>query len=289
MFYNVLSGNGGNGLRITNSNDITVQANFLGAGANNATIVANGGDGLLVSGTSKNTQVGGVIPLGNVIAGNNRHGIEVRDKVSGFVSFNTFAGIFAFAGAAPNRLNGILITSTGGNNLIRTCIVSGNLGNGIEIGGNATGVQVTDTAVGTNTNIQTAIPNQGSGIRISGKAHGNTIGGFQRSVEPQVTISANGRYGIEIVGNAHNNLVVNTYIGTNSSGRGALGNTLGGIYLGKGTSSTTIGGTSASLQNKISNNGGNGVIIQSSNGNVLLGNQIDNNSKTGIVVLGGAT
>ena len=72
VFYNVLSGNGGNGLRITNSNNTTVQANFMGVGANNATIVANGGDGLLVSGSSKNTQVGGVIPLGNVISGNDQ-------------------------------------------------------------------------------------------------------------------------------------------------------------------------------------------------------------------------
>ena len=90
-----------------------------------------------------------MIPLGNVISGNDQNGIDVRGKASGFTSFNTFAGIFAFGGAAPNKRDGILITSTGGNNLIRTCIVSGNLGNGIELGGNATGVQVTDTAVGT--------------------------------------------------------------------------------------------------------------------------------------------
>ena len=160
VFYNVLSGNGGNGLRITNSDDTTVQANFMGVGANNATIVANGGDGLLVSGSSRNTQVGGVIPLGNVISGNDRNGIEVRDTASGFISFNTFAGIFAFGARPPNRLDGILITSSGGNNLIRTSIVSGNLGDGIELGGNATGVQVTETAIGTNTAIQTAIPNR---------------------------------------------------------------------------------------------------------------------------------
>ena len=96
-----------------------------------------------------------MIPLGNVISGNNGNGIEVRDTASGFTSFNTFAGVYAFGGAAPNKRDGILITSSGGNNLIRTCIVSGNLGNGIELGGNATGVQVTDTAVGTNTDIQT--------------------------------------------------------------------------------------------------------------------------------------
>ena len=126
VFYNVISGNGGNGLRVTNSNNTTIQANFFGVGANNATVVPNGGDGLLVSGSSANTQVGGVIPLGNVISGNGQNGIEVRDTASGFISFNTFAGIFAFATAAPNRRDGILITSTGGNNLIRTSIVSGN-------------------------------------------------------------------------------------------------------------------------------------------------------------------
>jgi hypothetical protein len=76
VFYNVLSGNSGNGLRITNSNDTTVWANFMGLGANNATTVANGGNGLLVSGTSQRTLVGGPIPMGNGISGNNRHGIH---------------------------------------------------------------------------------------------------------------------------------------------------------------------------------------------------------------------
>ena len=50
----------------------------MGVGADNASIVANGGDGLLVSGSSRDTQVGGVIPLGNVISGNDGNGIEVK-------------------------------------------------------------------------------------------------------------------------------------------------------------------------------------------------------------------
>ena len=286
VFYNVLSGNGGNGLRITNSNNTTVQANFIGAGADNATVVANKGDGLLVSGTSANTQVGGVIPLGNVISGNDRNGIEVKDRASGFVSFNTFAGLFAFSTAAPNKLDGILITSTGGNNLIRTCIVSGNRGNGIEIGGNATGVQVTETAVGTNTNITAALPNGKSGILISGNAHGNAIGGFQPSVEPQVTVSANRRYGIEVVGCAHDNVIVHTKVGTNAQGTQDLGNTLGGVYLGCGTSSTVIGGPSASLANLIRFNGGNGLTLRSSRKAAVVGNDILDNQKYGLRATG---
>jgi trimeric autotransporter adhesin len=285
VFYNVLSGNGGNGLRLTNANDTTVQANFMGVGANNATIVANGGNGLLVSGSSQNTQVGGVIPLGNVISGNNGNGIELRDTASGFTSFNTFAGIFAFGGAAPNKQNGMLIISSGGNNLVRTCIVSGNLGNGIELGRNATGVQVTDTAIGTNSAIQTAIPNGGSGILITGHAHENTIGGFQPSIEPQVTISANRGYGIEIVGSAHNNVVYHTYIGTDINASTDLGNQLGGIYLGPGTSSDTIGGASTALQNKILYSGGPGVTIQSSRGNMVSGNEIQNNGPVEVAAI----
>ena len=44
-----------------------------------------------------------MIPLGNVISGNDQNGIEVRDKASGFVSFNTFAGLFAFSADGPEQ------------------------------------------------------------------------------------------------------------------------------------------------------------------------------------------
>ena len=202
VFYNVLSGNRGNGLRITNSNNSTVQGNFMGVGADNSSIVANRGDGILVSGSSKNTLVGGPIPLGNVVSGNDKNGIEVSNTASGFVSYNSFTGLFAFQGAAPNRGDGILITSRGGNNVIRTCLVGGNLKNGIELAGNATGVQVTDTGVGTNSYLQTGIPNGANGILITGHAHGNLIGGSQQSVEPEVTVSSNYGYGIKVVGSA---------------------------------------------------------------------------------------
>ena len=62
-----------------------------------------------------------------------------------------------------------VITSSGGNNLIRTCIISGNDGNGIEIGGHATGVQVTEAAEGTNSALNAPIPNGGDGIKIDGR------------------------------------------------------------------------------------------------------------------------
>ena len=286
VFYNVVSGNGGNGLRVADSNNTTVQANFLGAGADNATVVGNGGDGLLVSGSSRGTQVGGVIPLGNVISGNARDGIEVRDRASGFTSFNTFAGLFAFAGAAPNGRAGIRITSRGGDNLIRTSIVSGNLGDGIVLSGDATGVQVVDTAIGTTTSITAALPNGGTGIVLSGRARRNAIGGFLPSIEPRVTVSANLGYGIAVLGSARDNVIFNAYVGTAAAAQKPLGNGLGGILLGPGSRSTTLGGTSNSFANLLSSNLGPGLVIRSSRLNTITGNTLTANTPTGLLATG---
>ena len=286
VFYNVLSGNSGNGLRITNSNDTTVWANFMGLGANNATTVANGGNGLLVSGTSQRTLVGGPIPMGNGISGNNRHGIELRDSVGSFTSFNNFAGLYAFGGAAPNRLNGIEITATGGNNVFRTCLVGGNFGNGIHIGGRATGVQIEDTSVGTNSSISAAIPNYGSGILIDGNAHGNAIGGFQPSVETTVHLSGNLRYGLEITGNARNNRVFNSVIGAALGAPNPIPNGLGGVFVGPGTANTIIGGAQPFMANRVLTNSGTGITVSGSSGNQVLGNEIRGNLLDGITLVG---
>lgn len=287
VYYNVVSGNRGNGVRINNSNNAYVQANFLGMGADNATSVPNGGNGLVVSGTSKKTQVGGVIPLGNVISGNTLNGILVTDKVSDFITFNTFGGIAAFQDfASPNGLNGILITSTGKGNVVRTNIFSGNNGNGVEIGGDASGVQVTDTSCGTTTVIDGAIPNQGSGIVISGTAHNNTIGGFQPSVEPTVFASGNVGYGIAIVDQAYNNEIVHTNVGIGAGLAGSLPNGYGGILLDTGTKGTVVGGTKTELQNKIQTNGGAGLTIYESKKNKVTGNSITDNDFAGIYAYG---
>ncbi len=289
VYYNVIGGNVGNGLTVTDSNNTTVQANFLGVGANNATMVANGNDGILVNGSSQNTQVGGVIPLGNVIAGNQNNGIEVADTASDFITFNTFAGTYAFGGAAPNGNDGILITSTGGNNTVRTNVISGNGNNGLEIGGDASGVTVVPNIIGLDTRGDTggSFGNFNDGILITGTAHDNVIGGTgaeQVSVIRQNTVSNNGNYGIEINGSAYNNVVADTAIGTDIQELIALGNANGGVYLG-GTGAGNVIGTAtvgnapvpspSADVNIISSNGGPGVIIASgTNGDAVINNWI---------------
>jgi parallel beta-helix repeat protein len=261
VYYNVISGNRANGLRVTNSNNVTIQGNFFGIGANNTTIVKNRLDGILVDGGSKNTQVGGVIPLGNVSAGNGLNGIAVLGKARGFVTFNTFGGLLAFKGAAPNGLNGLLITSTGGDNLVRTNVLSGNKGNGIELAGNASGVTVDPDIVGLNTKGNGVLPNGGDGLLIAGTAHGNVIGGTLHSVIPQNTFSGNKGYGVAITGRAYDNHVFRSFIGTQLLGVKALGNKTGGVLIAGTANHNLIGLTTLLPADLISGNTGIGVTL----------------------------
>lgn len=213
VYYNVVSGNGGNGLRVTNSDNVVVQGNFFGIGANNTTVLANRRDGIRVAGTSANTQVGGPIPLGNVSSGNGQNGIAVTGTAHGFVTFSTFGGLLAFKGAAPNRGDGLLITSTGGGNLARANVFSGNMGYGVAIVGGAHGNKVFGSFIGTEVLGVAALGNQQGGVLIGGRASRNSIGSL--SPPPANLISGNTGNGVTLQKGTLGNSVINNYIGLN--------------------------------------------------------------------------
>ena len=261
VYYNVISANRGNGLRVTDSFQTVVQGNFFGVGANNTAMIGNGRNGILVDGTSAQIQVGGVIPLGNVSAANRDNGIAVTGRARGFTTFNTFGGLLAFKGAAPNGRNGVLITSTGGNNLVRTNVLSGNRGNGIELAGHARGVTIDPDIAGLNTKGNARLANGRDGLLITGDAHGNIVGGTRRSVIPQNTFSGNRGYGIAITGRAHGNLVFRSYVGTAILGAAGIGNARGGVLIGGQARNNQIGMAGARSFNLISGNLGIGVSL----------------------------
>ena len=282
IYYNVVSGNLGNGLVINDSNDTVIQADFFGIGSDNKTPVGNGLNGVVVEGSSDSTTFGGVIPLGSVVAANHLNGVVVQDTASDFLSFNTFAGIGAFVNYTDlgNGQDGFLITSTGTGNVLRTNLISRNGANGVEIGQNASGVQVVQNVIGLDIQGTIALPNVGNGVKIDGTAHDNVIGGPQPtySIAPRNVISANGGYGVAIVGSAYDNQVNFSFIGTDVYGENAigtdnsvLGNAQGGIYLGPGTSGTTVGSTDPTLPTLISGNLGNGIEMNGATGNTVIG------------------
>ena len=264
VYYNVVSGNGKNGLHITSSNGTVIQADFFGTGANNATIVGNKQNGVLADGSSANTKFGGVYPLGNVTAGNGMNGVELSGTVSGFTAFNAFAGLFAFGKAAPNGNDGALITSTGGNNLLRTSVFSGNRDNGVEISGDARGVTLDPNIIGLSTLPPwPAMPNGNDGVLIDGNAHNNIIGGSLHSIILQNTISGNAGYGLAIVDGAHGNTVFGSYIGVSFLGVKGAANRRGGVLIGGTATGNVVGPSTSGSKNLISGNTGNGVTLLS--------------------------
>ncbi len=279
VYYNVLSGNDGNGLVIENSNNTTVQGNFMGLGADNSTPVGNHLNGVVVSGTSAHTTVGGPIPLGNVVSANVLNGLVLQDKASYFVSYNTFAGVAAFEdtpnSAYGNGEDGALITSTGGHNLFRTCVISQNHLNGIHITGSAKGVDIVGIIAGLDWNGFTNMGNHRDGVLVDGNSSDIVIGGPQPTfnVIPQNAFSGNGWYGVDVEGNAHDVAINHSVIGTDVTGTFAIGNAYG-VVIGGNTSRVSIGSTDSSLPTVISGNNASGVMIVSGHNNTIVGTKI---------------
>jgi len=279
VYYNVISGNGGNGLWINNANNTTVQGNFFGLGANNSSAVGNGMNGVVVAGTSAHTTLGGPIPLGNVVSANVLNGLVLQDKASYFVSYNTFAGVAAFEdtpnSAYGNGEDGVLITSTGGHNLFRTCVISQNHLNGIHITGSAQGVDIVGIIAGLDWNGFTNMGNHRDGVLVDGSAHDIVIGGPQPTfnVIPLNAFSGNGWYGVDVEGNAHNVAINHSVIGTDVTGTHAIGNAYG-VVIGGNTSHVSIGSTDSNLPTVISGNNASGVMIQSGHNDTIVGTKI---------------
>ncbi|MFO0877911.1 MAG: right-handed parallel beta-helix repeat-containing protein [Gemmataceae bacterium] len=300
VFYNVVSGNHGNGLRIHNANNIIIHANYFGLGSDDASVVGNSLNGVLVEGTSTNITFGGVIPLGNVSACNGLNGVEVRDRVSNFLSFNTFSGTGSFT-TNPNLgngLDGMLITSSGSGIVLRTNVFSSNGDDGVEVSGRARGVQIAQSLFGTNTDGTSALPNGDNGIEVGGHANGIVIGGLQPyySVAPHNVISANLGNGVAVIGDARNTRINYSFIGTVSNGETALPNGKAGVFLGERSAGTIVGSRDPGLPTVIGGNTGDGIEIRGSNDNLVLGALIGvtkdastplPNQESGVLIVGG--
>lgn len=280
VYYNVCSGNVNNGIHVHNSTNTKIQGNFAGIGANNASVIPNGDNGVLVDGNSTRTIIGGIIPLGNVFSGNTIDGLAVIDTASDLISFNTFNGIFAFVGAAPNGRNGTYISSTGGLIVLRTCVISGNTLHGVHVQ-NSNGVIIEEIIVGLNTGGTAAIPNGGDGLLISGDSHANFIGRNVPSVIPRNAFSGNTGNGVHITDTAHDNLITMSFIGLSVSGLTLIGNTQNGVLIDGDAYNNFVGTLLAPISiytNFIGDNGGYGVLLtEDCTSNIVTNNFIDVN------------
>src|SRR5581483_7444041 len=257
---NVISGNGCTGVEITGSTSIRVQGNYIGVDASGFTALANGCDGVTLSGNATDNTIGGMYAsYANVVSGNVSYGVRLtgsgtrRNDVQGNLIGTDASGAGALGNGSAH--DGIAVSGGARNNNIGGAragtgnVVSGNSSAGIHLWGSGTlNNTVGANDVGTTSNGSGALGNGTVGILVDGHASGNTIGGTVSTARN--VVSANGTSGISIAGTGTaNNVVLGNYVGTDATGSAALGNGGDGVELGDGATGTTVGGTTASARN----------------------------------------
>lgn len=294
---NVVSGNH---IGLFLGGNATVEGNFIGTDASGTQDVGNAFAGVIMVG-SANTLGGAIAGAGNVISGTGPYpnpfggvGVLVNQSTNGVIAGNRIGTNANGTAAIANSNDGVRIDSTlSSNNVIGGTaagagnVISGNVGDGIEILGGANANLIVGNYIGTDATGAAALGNSSAGIAIRGGSNGNIVGGTANAARN--VISGNGSHGIVIDGSS-GTLVRANYIGTNAAGTGDLGNFVDGVRIGGGANANTVGGAAAGAGNVISgNDNGNGVYIfgSTTNGNTIQGNRIGTNA-AGTAAMGNA-
>ncbi len=184
---NVISGNGNQGVVITDSGTVgtVVAGNIIGLNALGTAAVPNTWEGVALYNQAQFNVIGGTTPgTRNTISGNGNQGVALADAntsgntiagnyigldVTGsFAISNAWVGIDIFGGAQNNTVGG----GVGARN-----VISGNGNDGVSISGSSPGNIVQGNSIGLNAAGAAAVPNAYGGVTLFGGAQGNQIGG----------------------------------------------------------------------------------------------------------------
>jgi uncharacterized repeat protein (TIGR01451 family) len=241
---NLVSGNSVNGIVLGPGNSGTlIQSNLIGTDATGESAVSNESVGLYVNNSSGTTIGGLAASQGNLISGNLGTGIEL---VTNGVNFQSEGNPGDSLQAQP-REGTVSAADSGAGTLI-----VGNI-----VGLNREGTRI----IGTSTNNVDGIMDLAD--------LGSTIGGTTAAARN--VVSGFGYFGLDL---RAPDLVEGNYIGTDMTGKAALGNISGGVKL---TGSSTIGGSVQGSGNVISGNGGPGITtvgLPADQSNLIEGNFI---------------
>jgi titin len=313
---NVISGNGGNGISITQATLTVVAGNYIGTNAAGTMALGNGSSGIAVRGASNRigTNGDGVADADerNVISGNVGIGVWIlqagsdQNVVAGnFIGTNAAgtagvansSGVFVGPGARLNRIgtNGDGVADADERN-----VISGNLGSGVVLDGAGTLQNVVaGNYLGTNAAGTATLGTQQVGARIQGGAQSNQIGtngdGLGDAAERNL-ISGNTLQGVRITDvGTDQNVVAGNFVGTDVAGTAAVPNsglTNVAVLIFNGARFNRVGTdgngvADAAERNVISGNNGWGVAIlgTGTNNNVVSGNFVGTDV-TGTVALG---
>lgn len=270
---NVISGNNGDGLKISGAGatETLVQANKIGTYVDASGPIENIGDGIEIDRASQTLVGGSEERFRNVISGNRENGVLIKGAGA---SQNRLEGNLIGPFVSPpedeeyvsNREDGVLIRDAsqnvvGGTVLGSRNVVSGNTRNGIEIAGrDSSSNRIQGNVVGLEPSGDDVLRNGTNGILIV-DASSTLVGGnvpLARNV-----VSGNGGAGIVVNGSlaevfgvhASDTVIQGNFVGTDLAGMDELGNLQSGVKLLGLARRTIIGGTEAGAGNLISGNG----------------------------------
>ncbi|HZY87889.1 MAG TPA: hypothetical protein VFE78_23850 [Gemmataceae bacterium] len=273
-----------------------IAGNRIGTDVNGAVALGNTNVGVVVQGNASGNSVGGFVETaasGNVISGS----IEgvLLDGASDNQVLGNHIGTNLQGNAALGNAIGVVLGGEATGNTVGAPFSNLSVGSNV-ISGNTYGVVISDfrtsgnviqsNLIGAAADGTTALGNA-VGVLIENSATANTVGGqinpFAVDIgQPTNVISGNG-YGVVLAGNVSQNVVEGNFIGTDTSGGAALGNTYVGVVIEGGAAANTVGGTSVTVANTIASNS-YGVVLSGTGTtqNVVEGNYVGtNNTGTG--------
>ena len=294
VFGNLISANGGDGIHIADfgTDGHLVQYNFVGTDYTGKIGMGNSGTaGIHLTDQCKFCQIGpqnlvadhdGPGEYGILVIGDNTSFHMIKENIVGLEIDQTYAlgndtGVAFLDNAADCEV--------GPDN-----VIAGNTECGVDVQAERT--RIYDNRIGTSAVGMTAYPNR-TGICLA--SYECVIGGARNALMGNL-ISGNDEWGIAAHSSSvlyeTDNYILGNDIGLDAAG-GALGNGLGGIWLGCPYGLTYVGhrDTTRFEDNRIGHNGGPGVHIGETcagqpepRGNYILGNRIFDNGGDGILI-----
>ncbi len=273
--HNTIGGNGGAGIELSGSGSAqnSIRGNVIGGNPAATIALPNDGDGIFIHNGASATAVGGTVPdLRNYIGGNRGFGVRIEDASLNTIQSNFIGAAISGTAARANGLGGVAILATSHDNLIggdhnteAINLISGNVGPGVLIAGDASHNIVAGNFIGTVSSTASALPNT-VGISIEGHAFENLIGGSEPN---RNIISGNTGDGIRISSDGGGQFVQNNFIGLGPNNT-TVPNGANGILL-SNTAGNVIGGDAAH-RNFIGGNLEYGIALSSANSNTIAGN-----------------
>ena len=282
--HDIISGNHYDGVVIDGCIATVVQGNYIGLDSSGTQPLDNGGNGVTVNDSTDVTIGGTETGAGNVITRSEKDGISIEFGTTGTLVQGNIIGL-DYTGTVflSNFGNGVSVansseTTIGGVTTAARNVISANGGDGIKISNFSADNEVLGNFIGTDVSGSVHLANLGNGVEVTTLSVNTTIGGATPSARN--LISGNQGSGIVLsLGSGMGNVVQGNFIGTDVSGTQALGNMLYGVLISQSTANV-IGGATPSTYNVISNE--ENVISD----NHLAGIFILGNKATGNVVQG---